>query len=231
MIRQEDKRIRVIVGHYGSGKTEFAVNYALKLAAEKKKTALVDLDIANPYFRSRERQALLEDRGITVYSNTFGRDITADLPAITASIKAPLEDRQCQTVVDAGGDESGAKVLIQFGEYFHQDCDVFFIINGNRPETQRIEGALGHLRKVEAVTGFPVSGLVNNTHLLRETTAADILKGHHLCRQLSEQLGIPLIYDCCPEWLMAELRNETAHLQDVRLFPLHLYMRERWLDR
>jgi signal recognition particle GTPase len=95
-----DKRIRVIVGHYGSGKTEFSVNYALKLVKLGKKTALTDLDIANPYFRSRERKQLLENEGVKVYSNTFGYDITADLPAITAEIKAPLEDVSCQTIVE-----------------------------------------------------------------------------------------------------------------------------------
>lgn len=228
---QEDKRIRVIVGHYGSGKTEFAVNYALKLAAEQKKTALVDLDIANPYFRSRERQGLLEQKGIAVYSNTFGRDITADLPAITASIRAPLEDEACHTVVDVGGDESGAKVLVQFDKYFQQNCDVFCVVNANRQETKTIDGVLSHIRRIEAVMGFSVTGLVNNTHLLRETTAADILKGYHLCTQISERIGVPLKYNCCADWLAEELRTETDNDEDFHLFQIHLYMRDSWLDR
>ena len=94
-VEPNDKRIRIIVGHYGSGKTEVAVNYAVKMAEVGRKTAIVDLDIANTYFRSRERQARLEKKGVAVYSNTFGHDITADLPAITARIRAPLEDPEC----------------------------------------------------------------------------------------------------------------------------------------
>ena len=124
MVDLNDKRIRVIVGHYGSGKTEFSVNYVLKLAEQGKKTALVDLDIANPYFRSRERRQLLEGKGIQVFSNAFGYDITADLPAITARIKAPLEDESFQTVVDAGGNDSGARILNQFGN----TCRVLTVI-------------------------------------------------------------------------------------------------------
>lgn len=157
-----DKRIRVIVGHYGSGKTEFSVNYALQLAAQGQKTALADIDIANPYFRSRERQRLLESEGVKVYSNTFGYDITADLPAITAKIKAPLEDASCQTVVDAGGDDSGARILIQFGKYLKgTDCDLLCVVNGNRPETSSVEGALGHISRIENETNLKVTGLIN----------------------------------------------------------------------
>lgn len=227
-----DKRIRVIVGHYGSGKTEFSVNYAVKLAEQGEKTSLVDLDIANPYFRSRERQQMLEKKGIRVYSNTFGYDITADLPAITASIKAPLEDPSCQTVVDAGGDDLGARILIQFDKYFTgNDCDLFCVVNANRPETSTAAGALEHIARIEKETGLKITGLINNTHLLMETKTEDIIKGHFLCKELSVRLNIPLKYNCCVEELLEELKLKTEKYQDFLIFPTRLYMRESWLDR
>lgn len=227
-----DKRIRIIVGHCGSGKTEFSVNYAMKLAAQGKKTALVDLDIANPYFRSRERRELLEEKGIQVFSNTFGYDITAELPAVTARIRAPLEDPSCRTIVDAGGNGTGARILIQFGKYWKTpDCDLLCVVNANRPETRTAEDALKHIAGIERETGLKITGLVNNTHMLRETNPEDILKGYRLCSELSAELGIPVKYSCCTEETEAELKGRITDIKEFNLFRMRLYMRESWLDR
>lgn len=231
MSELNDRRIRMIVGHYGSGKTEFSVNYAFRLADQGRKTALVDLDIANPYFRSRERQRQLEEKGIRVYSNTFGYDITADLPAITAAVRAPLLDPECQTVVDVGGNDLGARILIQFEQFWRSpECDLFCVVNANRPETGTTAGALDHITRIEKETGLKMTGLINNTHLLRETTTADVIKGYRLCRELSEKLGIPLKYNCCAEDMMEELLS-TKETENLILFRMNLYMRDSWLDR
>ncbi|MDI9493562.1 MAG: ATP-binding protein [Bacillota bacterium] len=227
-----DKRIRIIVGHYGSGKTEFAVNYAVKMAELGKKTALVDLDIANTYFRSRERQAMLEEKGVSVYSNTFGYDITADLPAITARIRAPLEDPECNTIVDAGGDDSGARILAQFDKYFTEEqSEMFCVINANRPDTSTVDKALFHITRIEKETSLKVSGIVNNTHLIHETVAEDILKGYELARSVSQASGIPVKYNCCVERLVEELTDKTRDLIDFNIFPIKLFMRENWMNR
>jgi ATPases involved in chromosome partitioning len=227
-----DNRIRVITGHYGSGKTEFSVNYAMRLAKRKTRTALVDLDIANPYFRSRERKRLLEQEGVQVYSNTFGYDITADLPAITAAIKAPLEDPSCSVVVDAGGDELGARILIQFEKYWRNaDCDLFCVLNANRPETSSLNGALDHISRIENAVNLKITGLINNTHMLAETRTDDILKGYRLVSEVSQRLNVPLRYNCCPEGLVQNLEKEANRYNDFSIFPLRLYMRASWLDR
>ena len=124
-IRPLDKRILIITGHYGSGKTEFAVSYALLTARSGAraypKTALIDLDIANPYFRSRERRDMLEAAGIGVYGSLYKTEITAELPALSATVRTPLEDEDCFVIVDAGGNDSGALVLNQFKKYFTPD--------------------------------------------------------------------------------------------------------------
>jgi len=221
------KRITVITGHFGSGKTEFSVNLAMKLKGEYENVALLDLDIANPYFRSRERQMMLEEAGIKVYYNTFGYDITEDLPAISAVLRAPLEDPECITVVDSGGNDSGSRVLKQFGKYFeNDDSQLFCVLNANRPETDTAEGMIDHIRSIENETGLNVDGLINNTHLLMETTVQDTIDGSLLCQTVSEKLNIPLVWNVCWD----EYEQSVCQSGVTNLFPIKRYMRSSWLD-
>lgn len=229
------KRITAIAGHYGSGKTEFSVNLALDLKKEKDKVAILDMDIANPYFRSRERQKMMEEKGINVIFNTYGFDITEDLPAITAALRGPLENEEFTAVVDVGGNDSGARVLKQFEKYFKRDdCELLCVLNANRPETDTVEGMLEHLHSIEIETGLKFHGLINNTHLLRETTADDIFKGYTLCRQVSDKLGIPIVWNTCREDLLDDLKQliADASIEGLEnIYPIKLYMRPSWLDR
>ena len=229
------KRITAIAGHYGSGKTEFSVNLAFDLKKEKDKVAILDMDIANPYFRSRERQKMMESEGIDVIYNTFGFDITEDLPAITAAMRGPLENTEFTTVVDIGGNDSGARVLKQFEKYFRRDdCELLCVLNANRPETDTVEGMLEHLHSIELETGLKFHGIINNTHLLRETTAADIVKGYKLCKEVSDQLDIPIVWNTCHEKLIDDL-NDLIRQEGIEglenIYPIKLYMRPSWLDR
>ncbi|MBR2620541.1 MAG: ATP-binding protein [Firmicutes bacterium] len=229
------KRITAIAGHYGSGKTEFSVNLALDLKKEKDKVAILDMDIANPYFRSRERQKMMEAEGINVIFNTYGFDITEDLPAITAALRGPLENEEFTAVVDVGGNDSGARVLKQFEKYFRRDdCELLCVLNANRPETDTVEGMLEHLHSIEIETGLKFHGIINNTHLLRETTADDIVKGYKLCRQVSDKLGIPIVWNTCHEDLLDDLKQLIAdeNIEDLEnIYPIKVYMRPSWLDR
>ncbi len=228
-----DKRILIITGHYGSGKTEFAVSFALLTAnrIEKSypKTALIDMDIANPYFRSRERRDLLEKAGIDVYGSIYKTEITAELPALSSNIRTPLEDESCFVIIDAGGNDSGALVLNQFKKYFTPDqTAAVAVLNANRPETSDVPGALEHLAAIEDVTGLNIEGIVNNTHLLRETTPETIVKGHALCTDVCIETGKELWCDCYPSPLIS--RESITGVSDY-LMPLGLYMRPTWLDR
>lgn len=229
------KRITVIAGHYGSGKTEFAVNYALDLKKKiddegrHDKVALLDMDIANPYFRSRERQKMLNKAGVETIYNTFGFDITEDLPAITAAVRGPLENPDYQVVVDVGGNDSGARVLKQFAKYLTgDDVELLCVLNGNRMETDTVDGMMEHLESIELETGLKFHGVINNTHMLTETTAEDVVKGYRLCSKVSAQLGIPVVWNTCREDLLDDLK---ALMDMENVYPLKLYMRPSWLDK
>lgn len=229
-----DKRIFVICGHYGSGKTEYAVSLAMLLSSEAqqtdfKKLALIDLDIANPYFRSRERKDLLRSAGVDVYSNVYDAEITAELPALTAEIRTPLENDSCRVIIDLGGNDAGARVLNQFSKYLNSENSIMLaVINANRPDTHTIDGALEHIRSIETETGFEIGALINNCHLLRETTPDTIGKGHEFCSRLSEITGKPLWCDCYP----APIVNPSSIVNaGPYLMPLGLFMRESWLDK
>lgn len=226
------KRIIVVVGHYGSGKTEFSVNAALFLKRQGMKTALVDLDIANPYFRSREQKELLEQNGVAIFGNAYGHEITAEIPAITAAARGPLEDSDCHVVVDAGGDDSGARILNQFRKYFTgDDSEILCVINRNRKETSDVAGAKAHIQRIEAEIHLPVTGIINNTHMLRLTKAEDLMEGFLLCQQVSEATGIPIQATCCVEQLCGQVKALAEERKlSMELFPIQLYMRPTWLD-
>ena len=226
------KRITMVTGHYGGGKTEVSVNLAMDLKKEYDKVAILDLDIMNPYFRSRERQKMMEDLGIMVQFNSFGYDITEDLPALSAALKTPLENEEYKAIVDVGGDSDGAKVLNQFRKYFVRgDSELLVVINTNRPETEELEGCLAHIAAIQAETGLKVDGTINNTHLLKETTPQDIIDGYRMCKRIEEQIGVPPRFSTCREDLLEDLKaaNAEAGIDDMEIYPIKLYMRPSWL--
>lgn len=222
-----DKRIRVITGHYGSGKTEFAVNYAMKLASNKdKKVAIADMDVVNLYFRSREKKQLLQNAGIRVVGSSIEGN-AVDLPAVSAEVMSPIEDKSYDYIVDVGGDAIGTRAFARFAYLVDQnEYDLFFVVNANREQTTDLEGVLKHITEIETITKLKVTGLISNTHLVRETTKDDIIKGYNLSKEVSEKLNVPIKYVFCIEELVSSLPEEIKALT----FPIKtLYMREDWM--
>jgi hypothetical protein len=221
-----DKRIRIIIGHYGSGKTEFAVNYAMKLAESGRKTALADMDIVNPYFRSREKAEVMETAGIKVISGNRGHHANLDLPMVSAEVLTPLQDSSYDCILDVGGDSVGARVIAQFRQYFVPgNYDMFCVINRYRADTQTVEGVLTHIREIESMVGARVTGLINNTHLLRETTLEDILYGQELVEAVSKKIDVPIKYIS----VLDKIANQIPESLDGEVFPIKMYMRPDWL--
>ncbi len=223
----DDKRIRVIIGHYGSGKTEFSVNYAIALAKlTDRKVALADLDVVNPYFRSRERFEILEKHGITVYSSQLGNNVNFDLPSLDAGILAPLQNDDYDLILDVGGDATGARVLAQYREYLKPgNFDVFAVVNTNRPETANQAGIISHLKAIEGEIGASVTGIINNTNLLWDTTVQDVLRGQEVIEPIAEQIKIPLVYVAAKQDIAEQL---PADIKGT-ILPIAMHMRDSWM--
>lgn len=225
---ETDKRVRVIVGHYGSGKSEFAVNYAVKLNQMNKKVMLCDLDIVNPYFRSRELANELEAEGIKVISSALGNYTNLDIPMISAEINRPLVDKTADAVFDLGGDHVGAKVLVQFYDNIvPEETDVFFIFNAYREMTQDMKSAYEYMRKIEDSVNLKMTGIVNNTHLLHDTTANDLMYGQRIALELQERSGVPLRYISGIEKALRDLPSDIG----TETFTINMLMRENWQRR
>lgn len=219
----DTQRLTLIVGHSGSGKTEFAVNLALALAERGHPTALADLDVVNPYFRSRERRALLAERGIRLVASSQAC-LDADVPALPPEINTLLQDRSLYSVLDLGGDPTGARVMARFrtpvGSQPHRVC---FVLNARRPGTNTVQGAMEVLTGIEKTLGIPVTHIVGNTHLCGETTREDLEQGAQLCREVSEQRGIPVLCHTVYRGL-----KELVGEMDAPVFEIELYMKKPW---
>ena len=214
-------RLTIVTGHYGTGKTEFSVNLALALAGEGERTALADLDIVNPYFRSREQRELLEAAGVRVVATSRAL-ADADVPALPAELHAVLEDRTVRGVLDIGGDPSGARVLARYRpRILGEDYQLLYVVNAARPEVRTAERSAEYLRAIEAVTGLRCTGLVNNTHLCGETGPEDIREGALLTEEVSRMTGVPIVCHA------AEARFQER-LRDLDPFPMEIRMKKPW---
>ncbi|NDO45781.1 hypothetical protein [Clostridium sp. MD294] len=222
-----DKRVTIITGHYGSGKTEFAVNYAMKLSEISPKVTLGDLDIVNVYFRSRERKKQLEEMGIHVISSNLEGD-SVDIPAV-AAIASPVRDKSTKYVVDLGGNDVGTMVLGRLKPLLDSaETDFLMVVNVNRPDTSSPEGILREMKSIEDASGLQITGFINNTNLIRETTAEDITMGDKILKEASKLSGVPIKYTTYVEEVIKDTKNLPDDLGG-KLFPLKFYMRKDWM--
>lgn len=223
---KDDKRIRLFIGHYGSGKSEVSINYVTKLREQVEgEVALADLDVVNVYFRSREKKDLMKDLGITPIDSSINTT-TLDLPAISAEIMRPLNDKSVNYVIDVGGDNVGGKVVGRFANQFNSnDYDMFYVVNANREKTQTAKEVLQYIDAIEATSKLKVTGLINNTHMLKETTVEDVLKGQCVAREVSKIRNIPIKYISCLESIVDKLPKDL----EGDILPMKLYLREEWM--
>ena len=212
------RRVTLFAGHYGSGKTNIAVNYALYLRSLGKPVALGDLDIVNPYYRAKDSQAELEAAGIRVIASAYANS-NVDVPAIPQEMYALTEDRETFAVMDIGGDDRGALAL---GRYMpaiaeENDYDMLFVYNRSRPLTRDAQSALGVMREIETACGLPFTAIVHNTNLGRETTAQTILDARDTIRELCGLSGLPLLFTAVRSDLAPTLPDDIGEF-----FPLTL---------
>jgi len=220
--------LTIVTGHYGSGKTEICVNMAMKFAESGEKCTIADLDIVNPYFRSREKDKEFEKAGVHLVANNLNMpNMTAEVPALSAELYGLIDNHTDKIIFDVGGDGNGARVLSRFAHLIAgRDYNMYIVLNANRPFTKDLQSALSYIAQINAHSRLQINGIINNTHMLRETSIEDVRRGSILADEVSAEMNIPVVYNVIPEYLTEEAANEGIK----NLFILNqLYMRPDWL--
>lgn len=219
----EAARLTVVTGHLGSGKTEFSVNLALELAARGYAAAIADLDVVDPYFRSRDCKDLFLRHGVRLIGSSQAC-LDADVPVMPPEVQVLFDNPKLYGVFDVGGDGGGARVLARYRrKLLDQKARIFCVVNANRPRTNTAKKAVSYIREIEHAAGLPVNGLIHNTHLCGQTERQDIINGGKVLCEVAEATGIPLIcHTVSAEWA------ETFDLPDFPVFPINLYMKKPW---
>ena len=212
----EHKRLTLFAGHYGSGKTNIAVNYAMLLADEGKKVCIADLDIVNPYFRTKDSEAELKEKGITLISSRYA-NTNVDLPAIPAESYRLVQDKSIYGVIDIGGDDRGAYALGRFADAIKAEGDyrMAFVLNRHRPLTSTVEDAVEIMREVEAAAGLKFNCIVNNSNIGSETTADTVRNSISFAEELSSATGLPI-------WLHTAEKSVAEELSEIPMLSLSL---------
>jgi len=211
-------RLTLFAGHYGSGKTNIALNYARFLKRAGGRVAVADLDIVNPYFRTKDSAAQLAAEGIELVVSDYANS-NVDFPAMPKEIYALVAECDAKVVMDIGGDDRGALAL---GRYVadiraENDYEMLAVVNAARPLTRTPEDAVEVLREIESACGLPFTGLVNNTNLGPATTAGDVLASLPYADKIASLTGLPVRFTCAASRLAAELEGKVPNL-----FPLDI---------
>ena len=212
----EQKRLTIFLGHYGSGKTNIAVNYALSLAREGKRVCIADLDIVNPYFRTKDSEKELSEAGVTLISPRYA-NTNVDLPALPPESYRPVQDKSVFGVLDIGGDDRGAYALGRFADAIKKENDycVAFVANCHRPLTKTPKDALEIMREIEAASGISFTCIVNNSNLGEYTTKETLLDSIEFINELCLISGLPL-------WMHTAKAEIAAEITEIPVFPLTL---------
>ena len=224
------KRVVLLAGHYGSGKTNIAVNVALKMREQFDRVAVADLDIVNPYFRTRDSAEELERAGVRMISSEYANS-NVDVPAMAAENYAIVDDRSLHAVVDVGGDDRGALALGRYSPALReeQDYDMYFVANFYRPLTRTALEALEVMREIEVAGGLAFTGIIDNSNLGAETTPRDVLAALPLARELAEMSGLPLTAVSVRRDLAPAVEaGISSRGENVPLFPIDLYYKREW---
>ncbi len=259
-------RIATIVGHYGSGKSELAINIALLFAAMKKTgegfsdsapfclddseeeklpVCLADLDVVNPYFRSREVSKYLNSMGIKVIASAEDFP-NVDLPYMPESMSSIFQNQDVFAVIDAGGDPAGARVLARYSNDLKKyNADIYFILNANRPFTKTAVDTIKCIHDIEGAANLKITGIINNTHLMGDTEVEDIIMGAKLSETVSEETGIPIVAHAvrkdllCPNShqdmclfdagsIELDAENELVKELGDKILPIDIFLKKPW---
>ena len=220
------KRLTLMAGHYGSGKTNIAVNLAMMLKREGEDVVIADLDIVNPYYRTKDSEEELRAAGIPLISSEYANS-NVDVPALPQELYSIVDVKSRYAIVDIGGDDRGALALGRYTPFIleENDYDMLLVINKYRPLTPDTASTLEVMREIEAAGGLPFTGIVNNSNLGRETTPEDVIASDAYAKDIAAATGLPIRMTT----VKAEIAGAVAEvLPDV--VPLHLQDKRLWND-
>ena len=219
----DHKRLTLFAGHYGSGKTNIAVNYALHLAKEGKKVVIADLDIVNPYFRTKDSEKVLTAAGIDLVSPQFANS-NVDLPALPAEAYRLVTDRSVYGIMDIGGDDRGAYALGRYVPAIREEGDyrMVFVANCYRPLTRTPEEAMEVMGEIEQACGLRFTDIINNSNLGTETTPETVLQSQSYIEKLCKLSGLPLFATTAEDKVAEKLQLAGA------VIPMQL--QEKYFD-
>ncbi len=220
----DSKRITVFAGHYGSGKTNIAVNYALQLRKEFDRVDIADLDIVNPYFRTKDSEKQLEERGIHLISSEYANS-NVDVPAMPAEAYAIIDDLSIHAVIDVGGDDRGALALGRYTPAIieQNNYEMLFVINKYRPLTRDCASTLEVMHEIETACRMKFTGIVNNSNLGDETTEQDVIASVAYAEEISKASSLPIRMTTVKEDLFDKLKEKVVNCTAIKL-----YVKQSW---
>ena len=215
------KRITLLCGHYGSGKTNIAVNMALELAGQKDNVVVADLDIVNPYFRTMDSKEEFEKAGIRMIVSPYANS-NLDIPALPQEMYAIVDDRSLNCVIDVGGDDRGAYALGRLSPAIREEnnYDMFLVVNRFRPLTPDAVSTIEVMREIEGAASLKFTGIINNSNLGAETQPEDVIASAEYAEEVARLSGLPLVLTSCEEGVAPALEGKVPGL-----FPMKLQKR------
>lgn len=218
------KRLNIFCGHYGSGKTEVSLNFAIKLAQEGKKVSIVDMDIVNPYFRTADARKILKEYDIELIASEFANS-NLDIPTIPQEVKKVFCDTQRVIVFDVGGDDDGAFALGQFNSFFQkEDYKMTLVVNTKRPLTGECEELYDMAKRIEFASRLKFTDIANNTNIGKMTDKKTLLSDYDEIISLSEKLNIPVSMQCGLDEALSALPKDL----EKDKFPMQIYIKMPW---
>lgn len=218
------KRITLFAGHYGSGKTNISVNYALELKKTHEKVVIADLDIVNPYFRSKDSEKYLESKGIHLISSEYANS-NVDVPAMPSEAYSIIDNKNAAAVIDVGGDDRGALAMGRYAPAILEEnnYEMLFVINKYRPLTRNCSSTLAVMREIETACGMRFTAIVNNSNLGDETDEKTVLDSVDYAEEVSKASGLPIKMTTVKYELYDTLKDKVANC-----IPIKLYVKQSW---
>lgn len=215
---KEFKRITLLCGHYGSGKTNVAVNMALELRKQRDNVAVADLDIVNPYFRTKDSSGEFEDNGIRLIVSQFANS-NVDIPALPQDMYAITDDKELSVIIDVGGDDRGALALGRLAPKIKEenDYEMYLVINCYRPLTRDAQSTLEVMREIEIASHINFTGIINNSNLGAVTTPDDVISSVEYANEVAKLTNLPLVYTTVEESIYNDLCDKIENLLPLSL--------------